>query len=71
MIHDIIWNSFYYTWRAIFYVLLLLPFAALGLIVEYMRRLKNKCLKRKHKKDDSVNFPSNQKEDVSKNETLI
>jgi hypothetical protein len=52
-IHDICWNACYYTWRAIFYVLMLLPFAALGLIGVYARKLKNKCCKRKEKVDKS------------------
>jgi hypothetical protein len=52
-IHDICWNACYYTWRAIFYVLMLLPFAALGLIGVYAGKLKNKCCKRKEKAEKS------------------
>ena len=53
MLHDICWNCCYYTWHAILYVLVLLPAAALGLIIEYLRQLKNKCLKKKDKEESS------------------
>jgi hypothetical protein len=53
MLHDIFWNACYYTWHTIFYVLVLLPFAVIGLIGEYLRKIKNRCLRCKKKKEPS------------------
>lgn len=50
MIHDIFWNAIYYTWNTLYYISLL-PFAAIGLILEYVRKLTNKC--RKGKEEES------------------
>jgi hypothetical protein len=42
IIHDICLNAVKYFWSSIYYILLL-PIAGIGLMVEYLRKLKNKC----------------------------
>ena len=53
ILHDIFLNTVYYSWSCFTYALLLL-IGGIGLMIEYMRILKNKCCKKREEVDPFI-----------------
>lgn len=53
ILHDIILNTMYFSWSCFMYTLLL-PIGGIGLMIEYIRILKNKCCKKRDEVDPFI-----------------